>query len=70
MGLLAKSTRGLGKLRVNGLNLVPNPPTRIKAFIVISLLISCEIIKLESDQDKPRGCNLIYEQIHSTKSYI
>lgn len=69
MGLLAKSTRGLGKLRVNGLNLVPNPPTRIKAFIVISLLISCEIIKLETGQDKPRGCNLIYEQIDSTKSY-
>jgi len=35
MGLLAKSTRGLGTLSVNGLNLVPNPPTRINAFIVM-----------------------------------
>jgi hypothetical protein len=52
MGLLAKSTRGLGTLSVNGLNLVPNPPTRINAFILMSPLFSCEIIKLEADQDK------------------
>jgi hypothetical protein len=34
MGLLAKSTSGLGTLRVSGRSLVPNPPTRIKAFMV------------------------------------
>lgn len=35
MGLLAKSTNGFGMLRVNGLNRVPKPPTRISAFMVI-----------------------------------
>ena len=35
MGLLAKSTSGLGILRVKGLNRVPNPPTRISAFMLI-----------------------------------
>ena len=34
MGLLPNSTRGLGLERVSGLNLVPNPPTNISAFIV------------------------------------
>jgi hypothetical protein len=34
MGLLAKSTRGLGTLNVSGLSRVPNPPTKIKAFMV------------------------------------
>jgi hypothetical protein len=33
MGLLAKSTRGLGTLSVSGLSRVPNPPTKIKAFM-------------------------------------
>ena len=33
MGLLAKSTSGFGKLRVSGLKRVPNPPTRMSAFI-------------------------------------
>ena len=36
MGLFAKSTRGLGKLRVRGLRRVPKPPTKIKAFMVSS----------------------------------
>jgi hypothetical protein len=39
IGLLAKSTRGLGTLRVRGLSLVPKPPTRIKAFILLELLL-------------------------------
>lgn len=33
MGLLPNSTSGLGRERVSGLNRVPKPPTRIKAFI-------------------------------------
>lgn len=33
MGLLAKSTSGLGTLSVSGRNLVPKPPTNIKAFM-------------------------------------
>lgn len=36
MGLLAKSTSGFGTLRVKGRSRVPNPPTRISAFILIS----------------------------------
>jgi hypothetical protein len=39
IGLLAKSTRGLGTLSVRGLSLVPKPPTRIKAFILLELLL-------------------------------
>jgi hypothetical protein len=31
MGLLQKSTRGLGTVRVKGLSLVPKPPTRMIA---------------------------------------
>lgn len=31
--MLPNSTSGLGRERVSGLNRVPNPPTRIKAFI-------------------------------------
>lgn len=34
IGLLAKSTSGLGLLRVRGRSRVPKPPTRIKAFMV------------------------------------
>ena len=34
MGLLANSTSGLGLERVRGRSLVPNPPTRIKAFMM------------------------------------
>lgn len=33
MALFANSTIGLGKENVKGLNLVPKPPTKIKAFI-------------------------------------
>lgn len=33
MGLFPNSTSGLGRERVSGLNRVPKPPTRIKAFI-------------------------------------
>jgi len=36
MGLLAKSTSGFGTLRVKGLKRVPNPPTRMRAFILLS----------------------------------
>lgn len=42
MGLFPKSTSGLGMLKVSGLNLVPNPPTRIRAF-------NYEIWNLEGD---------------------
>lgn len=35
MGLLANSTKGLGHENVNGLNLVPYPPTKINAFILL-----------------------------------
>lgn len=34
MGLLQKSTSGLGTLRVSGRSRVPYPPTRIKAFML------------------------------------
>ena len=34
IGLLANSTRGLGRLNVKGRSLVPYPPTRISAFIL------------------------------------
>jgi hypothetical protein len=34
MGLFANSTKGFGHVNVSGLSRVPNPPTRIKAFIV------------------------------------
>jgi hypothetical protein len=34
IGIFANSTNGFGLLKVNGLSRVPNPPTRIKAFIV------------------------------------
>lgn len=34
MGLLAKSTRGFGTLKVSGRSLVPKPPTNIKAFMM------------------------------------
>lgn len=34
MGLLAKSTKGLGTDNVRGRRRVPKPPTRISAFIV------------------------------------
>ena len=40
IGLFAKSTRGLGTERVSGLSLVPNPPTRMMAFISLSLSLS------------------------------
>ena len=33
MGLFPNSTSGLGRERVSGRNLVPKPPTRIRAFI-------------------------------------
>lgn len=36
MGLFANSTKGLGHENVNGLNLVPYPPTKINAFIFIN----------------------------------
>lgn len=35
MGLFAKSTRGFGTLNVSGRSRVPNPPTRMSAFMVI-----------------------------------
>ena len=34
MGLLAKSTKGFGKLRVRGRRRVPKPPTNINAFMI------------------------------------
>jgi len=53
MGLLAKSTRGFGKLRVNGLNRVPNPPTRMRAFILILLSLE-EISDLKPERERER----------------
>lgn len=35
IGLPQKGTRGFGREIVRGLNRVPNPPTKIKAFIII-----------------------------------
>lgn len=50
MGLLANSTMGFGTLRVNGLSRVPNPPTRISAFMsIISLSLYFKTSKSESN---------------------
>lgn len=35
MGLLAKSTIGLGTVSVSGLSRVPYPPTRMSAFMLL-----------------------------------
>lgn len=35
--MLANSTKGLGHENVNGLNLVPYPPTKINAFIIFNI---------------------------------
>ena len=35
MGLFINSTRGLAFVNVSGLNLVPKPPTKSKAFLFI-----------------------------------
>jgi hypothetical protein len=43
MGLLAKSTSGFGTEKVRGLSLVPNPPTRINAFILNFKLLNFKI---------------------------
>lgn len=37
IGLLQNSTSGLGTLRVSGRSRVPNPPTRIRAFMLIAV---------------------------------
>ena len=54
MGLLAKSTRGLGTLSVSGLSRVPNPPTKIKAFMVAAdeALKNPQPKKITKDQRK------------------
>src|SRR3989338_10291193 len=38
---------GLGMVSVNGRNRVPNPPTRISAFILLSLLVSSWFVGLK-----------------------
>lgn len=51
MGLLQNSTNGLGLERVKGLNRVPYPPTRIRAF----MFQSCSM--LDTDQELCQGAD-------------
>lgn len=52
MGIFANGTRGLGNDSVSGLNRVPNPPTRINAFMV-----ACSVPKINGNNGNyPLGC--------------
>ena len=57
MGLLQKSTSGLGTLSVSGRSRVPYPPTRIKAFMLpaVSNRYQGDHSSLMGDSKKPGG---------------
>lgn len=67
IGLLANSTSGFGTLRVSGLSRVPNPPTRISAFI-LRYQSSCLsiIIKILEKKDGTFCSQSIWPKFYTT----